>query len=91
MRNFGEKYGADKSRFDCGSCMTLLPDTDYSLYDLHHIHGAEMAYSHFQRFYPFITMLSSLVQPRRKTFLPAHTNLPPDNILNRQISEKNDF
>ena len=41
-----EKYGADKEVVLIAAWLhDIASITDYSLYDLHHIHGAEMAYS----------------------------------------------
>ena len=41
-----EKYGADKEVVLIAAWLhDIASVTDYSLYDLHHIHGAEMAYS----------------------------------------------
>lgn len=41
-----EKYGADKEVVLIAAWLhDIASVTDYSLYDLHHIHGSEMAYS----------------------------------------------
>ncbi len=57
-----EKYGADKEVVLISAWLhDIASITDYSLYDLHHIHGAEMAY-HILNKYDYDNQKIHLVQ-----------------------------